>query len=258
MSGSEVLFEVQGKIGLITLNRPDSLNAMNPEMSYALLRYFQEVEENESIRAVVLTGAGRGFCAGEDLKGVSDDLSPRKVLHERYIPLITRMRSLSKPIICAVNGPAAGAGFSLALACDIRIASEKATFGQVFVNIGFVPDAGSTYFLPRLIGNGLALEMMLSGNVIDARRAKEIGLVNRVVRQEDLMAESLGLANKLAEKAPLAIKHTKLLVYGSESRTLDEQMANEAEIQEQLAHTLDFKEGTAAFLQKRKPNFVGK
>lgn len=258
MAEAAVLYEIKNQVGIITLNRPKSLNAINPEVSRLLFEHFQDAAVNESVRAIVLTGAGKGFCSGEDLTDVNDDTSPAKIILERYIPLIKLIRSIEKPIICAVNGVAAGAGFSLVLACDMRIASENASFGQVFVKLGLIPDAGSTYFLPRLVGSGRALEMMLTGEIIDAAEAKRIGLVSKVYRREDLLAQAVKMAERLARSAPLAIANIKKLMLLSDENTLEQQMLNEAEIQEELGHTEDFKEGTRAFLEKRRPVFKGK
>ncbi|MDQ0218103.1 2-(1,2-epoxy-1,2-dihydrophenyl)acetyl-CoA isomerase [Peribacillus cavernae] len=257
MEESSVLYEQKEKVAIISLNRPHSLNAMNDEMGSRLMEALQQASHDPCIRAVILTGKGKGFCSGEDLQGGTSGFSPEKVLKERYMPLIHLIRGMDKPVIGAINGAAAGAGFSLALAADIRIASETAKFGQVFVNIGFIPDAGSTYLLPRLIGNGIALEMMLTGEMITANQALQYGIINRVVRKEDLLSQSLALANKLAGRAPLAIGFTKKLVYQQEKEILNKQMELEAEIQDQLAYTEDFKEGVQAFLEKRKPDFKG-
>jgi 2-(1,2-epoxy-1,2-dihydrophenyl)acetyl-CoA isomerase len=258
MDESTVLYEEIGKVGVIRLNRPRTLNAFNEDMGFRLLEVLQQTAEDPNIGALILIGKGKGFCSGEDLQGTTETISPNKILKERYIPIIKNMRGMNKPIIAAINGAAAGAGFSLALAADIRIASETAKFGQVFVKIGFVPDAGSTYLLPKLIGNGKALEMMLTGEVITANQALEMGLVNRVVRRDDLFAQSLALAEKLAYSAPLAVGYTKQLVYQQENEILEKQMLLETEIQERLAHTEDFKEGNRAFLEKRKPVFKGR
>jgi 2-(1,2-epoxy-1,2-dihydrophenyl)acetyl-CoA isomerase len=258
MEESTVLYEEIGKVAVISLNRPRTLNAFNEEMGYRLLEVLQQTAEDKNIGAVILTGKGRGFCSGEDLQGTTTTISPNKILKERYIPIIKIIRGMNKPVIGAINGAAAGAGFSLALAADIRIASETAKFGQVFVKIGFVPDAGSTYLLPKLIGNGKALEMMLTGETITANEALQMGLVNRVVRKDDLLAQSLILAEKLANSAPLAIGYTKQLVYQQENEVLEKQMLHETDIQEKLAHSEDFKEGNLAFLEKRKPVFKGR
>lgn len=258
MEELSVLYEEKGKVAIVSLNRPRSLNAFNEEMGLRLIEVLQQVAEDNRIGAVILTGKGKGFCSGEDLQGTKTTISPNKILKERYIPIIKILRGMNKPVIGAINGAAAGAGFSLAIATDLRIASETAKFGQVFVNIGFVPDAGSTYLLPKLVGNGRALEMMMTGETITANQALQMGLVNRVVRKDDLLAQSLTLAEKLAYSAPLAIGYTKQLVYQQENEILEKQMLLETDIQEKLAHTEDFKEGNLAFIEKRKPVFKGR
>ncbi|WP_409300190.1 enoyl-CoA hydratase/isomerase family protein [Peribacillus sp. SCS-155] len=257
MNEPSVIYEQKNNTAIISLNRPRTLNAFNDEMGERLLECLERASGDNEIRCVILTGRGKGFCSGEDLQMDEGDFSPERTLKQRYIPIVKAIRSMKKPVIGAINGAAAGAGFSLALATDIRIASETAKFGQVFVNIGFIPDAGSTYMLPKLVGNGAALEMMMTGDMISAAKALAFGLVNQVVPSAELLSHCLQLADKLAEKAPLAIGYTKQLVYQQESENLERQMFLEAEIQEKLAGTYDFREGTSAFLEKRKPIFKG-
>ena len=249
-----------GGVLTITLNRPAVLNALSGPLLDALHAALRDAAADASIRAVVLTGAGRGFSSGADLKaGMAEaDLDIRRLLHAHYVPVITAIRSIETPVIAAVNGVAAGAGFSLALACDLRIAADSASFVQAFVRIGLVPDAGSTFFLPRLVGYARAAELAMLGDTIDAKRAHEIGLVNRVVPDGQLMPTALELAERLA-RGPRSIRLIKRLLSSSfeGGNDLESQLALEGDAQAEAAASADFLEGLAAFLEKRPPHFTG-
>ncbi|MFN2582405.1 MAG: enoyl-CoA hydratase-related protein [Candidatus Dormibacteria bacterium] len=255
-----VLEERADRILTLTLNRPHRLNAVTPQLLTALTTALRAAESDDGVRAVLITGAGRAFCSGLDLRAASEDgassVDVRRALREYYGPAIKTMRALPKPVIAAVNGPAAGAGFSLALAADLRIASESATFVQAFVRIGLVPDAGSTYFLPRLVGPARAAELMMLGETVDARRAQDIGLVSRVVPDNELLATALGIATQLAN-GPRSLAFIKEALALSSSNDLEGQLEVEERLQEAAVGTSDFYEGIGAFLEKRAPRFSG-
>jgi 2-(1,2-epoxy-1,2-dihydrophenyl)acetyl-CoA isomerase len=253
-----------GPVTRITLNRPEKLNALTHRMSDELGRAFAEAGEDPDVRAIVVTGAGRGFCAGQDLSefesayraGERPDI--RQHLEDSYHRLIPQIVGMPKPVIAAVNGVAAGAGMSLAVACDVRLASEDARFLQAFVKIGLIPDSGGTWLLPRVIGYARALELSISGDRIDARRALEIGLVNRVVPPERFEAEVEGYAARLAALPTAAIGATKELLGSALRVELDEALRREAEAQGRMGQTDDHLEGVMAFAEKREPRFRGR
>jgi 2-(1,2-epoxy-1,2-dihydrophenyl)acetyl-CoA isomerase len=242
----------------ITLNRPDVLNALTAEMHGQLVGAFKEARKPE-VRAVVLTGAGRGFCVGQDLnefKEAAKDIAGR--LRRHYHPTLLAVRELEKPVLAAVNGPAAGAGLSIACACDLRIAAESATFVPAFVSIGLVPDSGGTYFVRRLLGTARAFEWMTSGRPLGAAEALEWGLVSEVVRDDRLAQRAAERAAELAAKPTRGIALTKRLFDHAEHTTLEEQLELEAQLQAVATQTEDFREGVAAFLEKREPRFEGR
>jgi 2-(1,2-epoxy-1,2-dihydrophenyl)acetyl-CoA isomerase len=245
----------------ITFNRPAVLNALNPELLDSLAETLRAAADDDAVRTVVITGAGRGFSSGADLKaGVSSgSLDVQSLLHRHYVPVIRAMRTMDKPVVAAVNGVAAGAGFSVALAADLRIAAESATFVQAFVRIGLVPDAGSTFFLPALVGYARAAELMMLGDTIDALQAREIGLVNRVVPDAELPAVTAGLAGRLA-RGPRSIRLIKRLLSHrfDAGHDLDTQLRYEGEAQAEAVSSADFLEGVAAFLEKRRAGFTGR
>jgi len=256
-----VLVEVDAGSGVatITLNRPEALNSLTVPMKQALLAALRSVDRNRSVRAVILTGAGRAFCAGQDLR---ERLEPGAAplgeeVRERYNPIVRAMRGSPKPIVGAVNGVAAGAGASLALACDIRIASEAASFALAFGRVGLVPDSGATWFLPRLVGDARAAELALLNDPVPAAEAARIGLVGRVVPGEQLMAEAQSVAARLAAGAPKAIALTKRALATTWDRDLDAALDYEAHLQDLAGRTADHAEGMAAFLEKRPPRFTG-
>jgi len=262
MSFETILYQIENSVLTITLNRPDKLNAMTPALLRELKEAFEHANNDSSVRVVVLTGAGRGFCAGADLAAASElmmqgGFSYEENLNSTYNPLILTMQSLQKPIIAAVNGVAAGAGMSLALACDIRIAAESASFLQAFVKIGLVPDSGSTWMLPRLIGMTKALELMLTGQRVSAAEALDLGIVNRVVADADLGSTVQQMAQMFAAAPTKAIGLIKQAVNFATTSTLEEAMKNEAALQDAAGKSADHMEGVASFLEKRPAVFKG-
>jgi 2-(1,2-epoxy-1,2-dihydrophenyl)acetyl-CoA isomerase len=255
-----LLFDVQEKVAWITLNRPDVLNAFNDEMTTELLDAFNETEKNEMIRSVVISGAGRGFCSGQDLKNHpgKEKRSLKDSLVRRYNPIIRKIRTIDKPVIAMINGVAAGAGCSLALACDLRLMSEKASLIEVFIRIGLVPDSGSHWFLVRNAGLARAFEFAALGDPIDSSLALSTGLVNRVFPEEKLRAETEALAGRLAKAPTKAIGLIKRVLNKSVHSDLDTILDYESYIQEIASYTEDYREGVSAFLEKRKPEFKGK
>jgi 2-(1,2-epoxy-1,2-dihydrophenyl)acetyl-CoA isomerase len=254
-----LIYEVADNVAIITMNRPDALNAFNNELTFELQDAFKEVAKDKNVRAVVLTGAGKGFCSGQDLKATrGDDFKGfSDSIHKRYNPLIRAMRNLPKPIICKLNGVAAGAGASLALACDFIIASEKASLIEVFVNIGLVMDSGSSFFLPKLVGPQRAFEFASMATKISAQEAHKLGMVNRVVAPEELDNTTAEIAAYYAKAPTKAIGLTKKMINKSQFADLETMLEYEAYMQDIAGASYDYKEGVAAFLEKRKPEFKG-
>ena len=260
MSDSPVLYQVDGAVATITLNRPDVLNALNTPLMLALREALTQAQTDEAVRAVIITGAGRGFSAGADLASSSPGggSDPGSTLRDRYHPVITLMRSMPKPIISAVNGVAAGAGMSIAMAGDIILAGRSASFLQAFSKIGLVPDAGSTWFLPRYVGDVRARAMAILADRISAEDAKSFGLVWQVCEDDALQSQAREMAAKLASMPTRAYAMIKEALNDSHQRDLPAQLELEAELQMKAAKTEDFREGVAAFLQKRPPQFKGR
>ncbi|HZE75820.1 MAG TPA: 2-(1,2-epoxy-1,2-dihydrophenyl)acetyl-CoA isomerase PaaG [Gemmatimonadales bacterium] len=255
-----ILFEIDQGVARITLNRPDVLNSIHTAMSGEIRDGLARAERERDIRAVLLTGNGRGFCAGQDLDEVRpgatvDDFAAhaRKV----YTPLVRGIRALEKPVVCAVNGVAAGAGANLALACDLVLAAEEASFVQAFAKIGLVPDTGGSFFLPRLVGLARATALTMLGEKVTARQAVEIGLIYRACPGPALHDEASKLALHLATQPTLGLGLTKRLLNASLANDLDAQLEIEAELQGVAGRSADYAEGVAAFLAKRKPLFTG-
>ncbi len=250
--------EIDGPVATVTLDRPAALNALTVPMKLALREALERIATDRSVRAVILTGEGRAFCAGQDLaEREQPDAAPLDVeVRERYNPIIRALRSMDQPVIAAVNGVAAGAGASLAFACDIRIAAEGARFVLAFGRIGLVPDSGATWFLPRLVGPARAAEMAMVGDPVDAADALRIGLVSKVVPAEALLAEARATADKIAASAPRAVALTKHAMDRSWSLDLDETLDEEARLQGEAGATADHAEGLAAFREKRPPRFT--
>ena len=254
-----ILTEQKENILIVSLNRPDVYNAFNSDMLSELHEAFKKAGEDEKIRCVILTGTGKAFCSGQDLKDFNDKkLTFKEALEQRYNPLIKSIAYLPKPVICAVNGVAAGAGISLALACDYRIAAESATLTEVFINVGLVPDSGSSFFLPRIVGYAKAFEMCATGDKVTAAEAKEAGLVNKVVSGKLLLKSAETVAKNFAARPTKAIGMIKDLLNRSFESSLDEILKLEGDHQETAGNTEDFKEGIASFLEKRKPVYKGK
>ena len=252
-------YEVADAIATITLDRPDALNALTVPLKTELLAAFRTIARDRAVRAVVLTGAGRAFCAGQDLKErLEPDAAPLAIeVRERYNPIISAMRQLDQPIVGAINGVAAGAGASLAFACDIRVAAEGASFMLAFGRIGLVPDSGATWFLPRLVGPAKAAELALLGESLSAAGAERFGLVAKVVPAVALAEEAHAMAARLAGLAPRALAMTKRALERSWSVDLDRALEEEAHRQGVAGATADHAEGLAAFLEKRPPRFSG-
>jgi len=254
---AEVEVARDGAVQTITLNRPDVLNAFNRALHKALREALKEARDPE-VRAVVLTGAGRGFSAGQDLKEFGEAGDVRDALRESYHPNVLAIRALEKPVIAAVNGVCAGAGLSLACVCDVRIAADDASFVPGFVGIGLVPDAGGTYFLHRLLGASRAFEWMSSNRRLTAAEAQAWGLVSEVVEADALQARAAELAAMYAALPTRGIGMTKRLFDHADNATLEEQLEMEAQLQAAATQTEDFREGVAAFLEKRAPRFTGR
>src|SRR5882672_5997840 len=258
-----VLVSVEAGVATITLNRPGKLNALNPEMHQLLRAALERASDEPAIRAVLLTAAGRGFCTGQDL-GECDvsagapaiDLSVS--LGSHYNPLVRRMRALPKPIVCAVNGVAAGAGANLALACDIVVAARSASFVQSFSKLGLVPDAGGSYFLPRLVGSARAMGLALLAEKLDAEQAAQWGLIWKVVDDAELPAVTRALAEKLASGPTTGYGLLKKATYACTGNSLDAQLDLERDLQREAGYSDDYREGVTAFKEKREPRFKGK
>ena len=255
-----ILLKIENKVAYITLNRPEVFNSFNREMALSLQSILNDCEINDTVRAIVLTGNGKAFCAGQDLKEVtSPELNPgfKKILEEHYNPIITKIRAIKKPIVAAVNGVAAGAGANIALACDIVVAHEKVSFIQAFSLIGLIPDSGGTFFLPRLIGFQKASALAMLGDKIGAIEAERMGMIYKSVTLEEFDETINKLSLKLANMPTKALGFIKELFNQSMTNTLDEQLALESRLQIEAAESEDYKEGVAAFIEKRKPEFKG-
>jgi 2-(1,2-epoxy-1,2-dihydrophenyl)acetyl-CoA isomerase len=255
-----IQLHVTNKVAVITLNRPEVFNSFNREMALSLQSILDACEANDDVRAIVLTGNGKAFCAGQDLKEVTDpELNPgfKKILEEHYNPIIIKLRSIKKPIIGAINGVAAGAGANIALACDIVVAHEKVSFIQAFSLIGLVPDSAGTFFLPRLIGFQKAQALAMLGDKISAEEAERMGMIYKSVSLDEFDTTIDALAQKLANMPTKALGLIKELYNSSMTNTLEDQLALESKLQIEAASSNDYAEGVAAFIEKRKPNFKG-
>ncbi len=255
-----ILLKIENKIAFITLNRPEVFNSFNRDMALSLQSILDDCETNNDVRAIVITGEGKAFCAGQDLKEVtSPELNPgfKKILEEHYNPIILRIRNIEKPIIAAVNGVAAGAGANIALACDIVVAHEKASFIQAFSLIGLIPDSAGTYFLPRLIGFQKATALAMLGDKISAEEAERLGMIYKFVPLEEFEETVQRIAQKLANMPTKALGLIKQTFNQSLTNNLEQQLALESKHQIEAAGTEDYAEGVAAFIEKRKPNFKG-
>lgn len=260
MSNNSIELKIENNIAYISLNRPEVFNSFNREMALLLQEMLDTCEVNSEVRVIVLTGNGKAFCAGQDLKEVtSPELNPgfKKILEEHYNPIITRIRNIEKPIIGAVNGVAAGAGANIALACDIVVANENASFIQAFSLIGLIPDSAGTFFLPRLIGFQKASALAMLGDKVSAEEAERIGMIYKYVPSEDFQDTINKLANKMAKMPTKALVLIKKAFNQSLSNTLEEQLNLESKYQIEAAGSEDYSEGVNAFIEKRKPNFKG-
>lgn len=256
---ASIVFEIKNFIAHITLNRPEKFNAFNREMALLLQKTLDDCAADKNVRSVYLTGNGRAFSAGQDLSELmgDDPVSFDKILSEHYNPVITRIRNLPKPVVCAVNGVAAGAGANIALCCDIVVAKESASFIQAFSKIGLIPDSGGTYFLPRLIGFQKASAIMMLGDKITAKEAERIGMIYAFYNDENFEAESLKIAETLAHMPTRAFALTKEALNVSMQHTLQQQLQVEDRLQFESAHSYDYTEGVNAFIEKRIPLFKG-
>ncbi|WP_347718216.1 2-(1,2-epoxy-1,2-dihydrophenyl)acetyl-CoA isomerase PaaG [Sphingomonas sp.] len=262
MGYETIRFEVEDGVARLTLNRPERLNSFTAQMHGEVAAVLGEVEEDAVIRCLLLTGAGRGFCAGQDLadRAVAPGDAPVDLgdsVERYYAPLVRRLATLPKPVVCAVNGVAAGAGANIALACDIVIAARSAKFIQSFANIGLIPDSGGTWVLPRLVGQARALGLAMTAEPLSAEKAEQWGLIWKCVDDEALEAESGALARKFAAGPTRGLAATKRAIRESGLQTLDQALDNERDLMRELGGSADYREGVAAFMAKRAPVFTG-
>jgi 2-(1,2-epoxy-1,2-dihydrophenyl)acetyl-CoA isomerase len=262
-SYQHILFEVSAGVARLTLNRPDRLNSFNTEMHLEVRAALSSLRDNSEARVLVLTGAGRGFCAGQDLgdRAVAPGSAPADLgesIEKNYKPLVLALRSLPLPVIAAVNGVAAGAGANIALSCDLVIAARSASFVQAFSKLGLVPDSGGTWFLPRLVGNARAIGLAFLGEKLPAEQAAAWGLIWRCVEDSELTGVVDALALQLAAAPTRGLARTKQAIYESWDRSLEQQLDLERDFQRELGRTADYSEGVAAFTQKRTPRFTGR
>ena len=255
-----IKFKILEGVGKITLDRPEKYHSFVREMALKLQEILDQCKNNNDVRAIIITASGKAFCAGQDLSEAIDPSIPSisTIIQEHYNPIIRRIRHLEKPIVAAVNGVAAGAGASIALACDIVVASESASFVQAFSKIGLIPDSGGTFFLPRLIGMQKATALMMTGEPVLAKDAENMGMIYKSYADDSFETESWKLVSKLAKMPTKGLGLTKKLLNASANNDLESQLTMEDECQVIAANTSDFKEGVDAFLEKRKPNFKGK
>lgn len=262
MSEPSILLEVNAGVAVLTLNRPNSLNSFNAQMHDEMRAALSQVRKDAQVRALVITGSGRGFCAGQDLSDrnvAADTAAPDlgESIEKRYNPLLRSLRDLPLPVICAVNGVAAGAGANIALACDITLAARSASFIQAFCKIGLIPDSGGTWTLPRLIGSARARALAMLGDKLSAEQAESWGMIWRCVDDEQLMPEALKLAEHLAKQPTKGLALIKRAFNASATNSFDAQLDLERDLQRLAGRTEDYREGVAAFMEKRQPNFKG-
>jgi 2-(1,2-epoxy-1,2-dihydrophenyl)acetyl-CoA isomerase len=258
MSNEFIKFTTESSVGKITLNRPDTLNSFNKEMAKQMQSALDMCASDKGIRAVYITGEGRAFCAGQDLsEAISPGIKISDIVRETYNPIITKIRNIEKPVICGVNGVAAGAGANIAFACDITCAAESASFVQSFANIGLIPDSAGTFFLPRLAGLQRATAMAMLAEKIKAQQAMEFGLIWKVFADDKLQADTFAIAQKLSMMPTKGLGLTKRLFNNGLFNDLETQLQMEEQIQEEAANSYDYGEGVKAFLEKRKPVFKG-
>lgn len=256
---SNINFKIENGVGIITLNRPDKFNSFVRQMAFDLQARLDECEKNSEVRAIYLTAEGKAFCAGQDLAEAIDPNQTEltKIVEEHYNPIIERLRKIEKPIVCAVNGVAAGAGANIALACDITLAAKSASFIQAFSKIGLIPDSGGTYYLPRLIGMQKSAALMFLGDKVMAEDAEKMGMIYKAIDDGNLQIEALKIAQTLAKMPTKGIGLTKRLLNESFNNTLTQQLNLEGDLQTIAGSTYDYNEGVNAFLEKRQPVFKG-
>jgi 2-(1,2-epoxy-1,2-dihydrophenyl)acetyl-CoA isomerase len=263
MTYNNILFDISEGIATLTLNRPDKLNSFTAEMHGEVRAALERVAADKSVRVLVLTGAGRGFCAGQDLgdRAVAPGGAPVDLgesVEKYYAPLVLALRALPMPVICAVNGVAAGAGANIALACDIVVAARSASFNEVFCKLGLIPDTGGTYFLPRLIGSARATGLAMLGDRLSAERAEQWGLIWKCVDDAELASEVAAMAKHFSTAPTLGLARAKQALQASGLNTLEQQLALEAGMMRELGYSEDYREGVSAFMEKRTPAFKGK
>ncbi|MGV0927603.1 enoyl-CoA hydratase-related protein [Empedobacter falsenii] len=258
-NSTSILYTQEGGIATITLNRPSVFNSFNQEMIKSLQHHLDVAAQDVSVRAVVLTGTGKAFCAGQDLGEVLEEkeIDFNKIVQENYNPLVLKIRNMDKPVVAAVNGVAAGAGANLALACDIVVAKESTNFIQAFSKIGLIPDCGGTYFLPRLIGLQKATAFMMLADKVSAAQAKEIGMIYEFFTDDIFDAEVAKIADKLANLPTKGLAYTKKLLNQTFNNSIEEQLIQEGLFQTKSGNTSDYQEGVDAFIEKRNPVFKG-
>jgi len=255
-----VLKEIKNNVAIVTLNRPEKFNSFNREMALLLQTILDECNTDEEVRCVLITGNGKAFSAGQDIGELTGEnaVGMDKILPEHFNPIIKKIRGLHKPVVCAVNGVAAGAGANIALCCDIVLAASSASFIQAFSKIGLIPDSGGTFFLPRLIGFQKASALMMTGDKVTAAEADKLGMVYKVIDDANFASECFAVAENLAQMPTKGLFFTKLALTHSMDRSLEEQLREEEILQQKAGATADYAEGIAAFLEKRKPVFKGK
>jgi 2-(1,2-epoxy-1,2-dihydrophenyl)acetyl-CoA isomerase len=256
---ASILFEIKKSVAIITLNRPEKFNSFNREMALLLQETLDDCATDKNIRAIYLTGNGRAFCAGQDLGELMGENPPgfEVILREHYNPIIDKIRTIEKPVVCAVNGVAAGAGANIALCCDVVVACSSASFIQAFSKIGLIPDSGGTFTLPRLIGFQKASALMMLGDKVPATEAERIGMIYKIFNDEIFVEESMKIAITLSQMPTKSLGYTKLALNASLNNSMETQLHKEDELQYKAAHTTDYKEGVAAFIEKRLPVFKG-
>lgn len=253
-----ITYEIKEGVAWLTLNRPDKLNAFIAQMNREIKKAIQSASKDESVRCVVITGEGRAFCSGQDLSEVTEDMDHGQVLRDHYGPMIMQIRQCEKPIIAAINGVAAGAGFSLALACDFRLISERASLVNAFIHVGLIPDSGNLYYLSQLVGGAKAAELAILGEKIGAQEAVEIGLATRLIETDSWDEEVTKFATRLASMPTKAISLIKQSLKDVDSLSFEQYLEKEAQGQRIAGLSEDHREGVTAFMEKRKPQFKGK
>lgn len=253
-----ILYTVENNVAVLRLNRPDKLNAYIGKMNHEIKQAVKAASIDENVRCIIITGEGRAFCYGQDLSEVDETTDYGQVLRDNYGPMMKQIIQCEKPIIAAVNGVAAGAGLSIALACDFRLANEKASFVNAFIHVGLIPDAGNLYYLPKLVGQAKALELSILGDKVTAQQALKLGLVTKVIPLEDFDVEVTNFANRLANLPTKAVGLIKRYIKMANDLPIEDYLDKEAEGQRIAGLTADHREGINSFLEKRKPQFIGK